>query len=356
MQEPHDVIVAKHSIVWRAVVYPVESSRLGILLIGSGAHRLNQPFGVYEELALYLQSAGINTVRFNLRAPQLFVPTVLDLCAVVETMRERGVEQVALVVEAATHRSAAFAPIAYRSVASLVGVVVGVATILPVGGNDTGEIPHNLPSDLRFLLRAAAPHSGDPSFPFARAVARPEGLSELYLAPGHLPTRAAAMRSVMTPLYSWAKRMLLEEPAETAPSSPGQGTERSVTGEADSAPSDSARSAQLKLVPAMRSRPNCGRVQAAYREVWAWLAEEWQRIVREQALRQPERALPLDFPLSVGADIHLSSALHRHVASQRHHLDLQGRNAWIEAYTQASRLVAELTSGANFPRDAGDIA
>lgn len=206
MTTSQDVIIPTHQNVSRASLYLAPGSRKGVVLLSSSGEDPYAPSSAFEELALYCQSAGITAVRFRLRAPDLFVPTALDLRSVVGAMGERGVDHVVLVVEAATRRSAAFAPIAYRSVVGLVGRVVGVATILPQVTGPREKLPRTLPDDLLFLLRSL--RAQPDGLVAQRELVRADGRAELFVAPGRLRTPADGMKSIVAPVFSWAQRAL----------------------------------------------------------------------------------------------------------------------------------------------------
>lgn len=339
----HDLIVSAQQMARRATVYPAPGSRSGIALVASKIHGLNQPSGAFEELALYCQSADITAVRFTLRAPHHFVSTVLDLRAMVEAMGERGVERMVLVVEAATHRSAAFAPIAYRSVVGLVHRVAGVAIVLPAGGEQASTLPRSFPPDLLFLLRSTRLHAG--KLGFQREFVRPDGLTELFIAPGQASTRAAALQTIITPTYSWAQRTLQNPPRDAQPAEETLPTV--ATPEADPLVFALVQMAAY-MAPASIARPSArGRYQdmsANYREVCVWLAREWQLILDDQAPHDPLRELPQDLAWRVVSQDLSAQALLHLFASLRRRLNRTAQVQWIDAYLRASQMIAETTA------------
>lgn len=344
MLTSYDVIVSAQQTVARATMYPAPGSLRGIVLLSSSAGDPGDPSASFDELALYCQSAGVTVVRFRMRSPHLFVPTVIDLRATVGALRERGVERVVVVVEAASRRSAAFVPIAYRSVVGLVNAVVGVATILPFSNEQAQRLPRSLPADLVFLLRSARAHSDGPVA--QRELTRANGLSELFLAPGAPRTRADALSAIVTPVYSWAQRTLahrtsrdeLARPESRRPAGP---TEIEL----------SADAIGEEIVPTLAdaiSKATSGRpieeLSGGYRAVWMWLTEEWRRILADQLARDPMRSLPEEIapPAEMaGLSPHM---LLRRFASLWIHLDRTCQVEWTSAYVHASRMVAEMTT------------
>ena len=341
MLESLEVIIAVNQAVGRGTMYPATGARVGVALLASAANGYNGPSGVFEELALYCQAAGISAFRFKLCAPQSFAPTILDLGAVVAAMSERGVERLVLVVEATTPRSAAFAPIAYRSIAGLAGVVVGVATIITPGPEDSPALPNHFPPELSFLFRLARSQSDASSF--LREVVRPGGLSELLLSPGHPRQKRSTATAVVTPIFTWARRALLAtEPSPlTEPSSVFVSEEQRCGGQV-TLEQGPLRLEELAEYPT--SHPLDGGAISTYGEVCAWLTGEWQRILWEQAQRKPRQPNLSEPPASPGTAMTPVRALFRQYANKQAYLDDTARDEWRATYLRASRMVVELTN------------
>lgn len=330
----YDVIVSAQHAVGRATIYPAPESRQGIALLSSSAGGENEPSDIFEELALYCQSAGITAFLFRLSAPHLFVPTVLDLRAVVAAMSERDVERVVLVVEAATRRTASFAPIAYRSIVGLVEKVVGVATILPLTQERPEKLPRALPPDLIFLLRSARVRSGGPAA--CREVARADGMSELFLAPGWLRSRADGLSTIVAPVFSWAQRTL-QHPPLLSPGIPDADFTATMLEQ------EVIFGAPTSLAEPSAVEPSKG-TTSAYRQVFVWLAQEWRRILEEQVARDPSRVLPADLAAAERTTGLSAKTIHRRVARVLPGLDHTAHQEWCAAYIRGSCMVAEMTA------------
>lgn len=344
MATSQHVIIPTHHSVGRASVHLAPGSRRGIALFASSGGGAREPSGVFEELALYFQSAGITAFRFRLRAPDLFVPTVLDLRSVVDAMSERGVDHVVLVVEAKTRRAATAAPIAYRSVVGLVDKVVGVATILPQVTQPLEKLPRTLPADLLFLLRSARAHPD--GVVAQREIVRSDRRTELYLAPGRLRGREDGVRTIVAPVFSWAQRTLHYPRLQD---NIAQDRYLNPDGITDAEPASlSLDGAALGAVHGIPRIPLTGRrlgaMSTSFREVWEWLVDELRRICADQVARDPLHALPQDLTMPAQMDRLSAQSLLRWFSGQHNQLDRLAQVEWIAAYVRASQMVAEMTA------------
>ncbi|HKV85397.1 MAG TPA: hypothetical protein VJN88_12635 [Ktedonobacterales bacterium] len=333
-----DVIVSINQMTGHGVCFPAPRARAGVALFGGLSGSASDPVSVLDELALYCQSAGMTAMRYELREPSHFVPTVLDLRAVAAALCERGVEQMVFVVESQTDRAAAFAPIAYRSVVGLVGKVTGVATILSPTGDQSHTRQRFLPPDLRFLYRLARAQSGGANG-FLHEMSRPDGLSELLFAPG--APRSAPASATIAPIYAWCRRTLFPQ---AAPQRAG-GSGLSLPLEPVALDGDDAEQtlADLAALGGSAAVPDPGSLLG---EARAWLADEWRRIVEEQARRAPRKAPPIGLgALDAPEHIHVKSIVRQYTVGWEY-LDGVARQTWLAAIMSAARVLAGV-SGAN---------
>ncbi|MGZ3598696.1 MAG: hypothetical protein ACXWQ5_03185 [Ktedonobacterales bacterium] len=124
----------------RGLLYPVSHARNGIILIGSESERFGSA-GMFDELALYLQGAGFTLLQIGAPRPFSLSAYTYDILGALSALHTWGVERVALVIWSSNEPHAmlggekkisgahAVARVV-DTIVGLVGVVVGVATIV----------------------------------------------------------------------------------------------------------------------------------------------------------------------------------------------------------------------------------
>ncbi|MGZ3674479.1 MAG: hypothetical protein ACXVCO_09235, partial [Ktedonobacterales bacterium] len=128
----------------RGFLYPVPHARDGIILIGSESD-LFGPAAIFEELALYLQGAGFTLLQIGAPHPHSLSGYTYDILGALSALHTWDVERVALVLWSSYEpdnepdamlggkKKISGADAVARvvdTIVGLVGVVVGVATII----------------------------------------------------------------------------------------------------------------------------------------------------------------------------------------------------------------------------------
>lgn len=172
----------------RGRLYPAENARGGVVLVG-GAERAE----MYEELAFYLQAAGMVALRPDYRRPDDLAECAYDVLAAVAALYEQGTERVVLL---GWSFGSAVVTVAYPASNALVGLadtVVGAATIVSRRGGAGANGKRDAPTRIRTADTA-------PDLPI-----RLVGRQELVLYPG----AEGHVVAMFEELYGWSKQLLL---------------------------------------------------------------------------------------------------------------------------------------------------
>jgi alpha/beta superfamily hydrolase len=83
--------------VSRAIMHRAEGAHVAVLMLSGAVGGTNGPSGIYEELALRLQSDGITALRLKYRGVGRVDECVLDALAAIEALKIQGVQRVVLI-------------------------------------------------------------------------------------------------------------------------------------------------------------------------------------------------------------------------------------------------------------------
>lgn len=294
----------------QGILHPVEEARDGVVLVGGAEGGVEGgvegPMGLYEELAVYLQAAGVVVLRPVFRHPHLLAECAYDVLAAVAALRSRGVEQTALVGWSSGGAAATVADAASDTIPSLANTIIGLATI--VGQSGVGGVGgKRSPGQLRLV------GAGERPLPDRRS----PGLSvrmagrELVLYPGDgqgVEHHAVAM---IERLYGWSRGLLRD---------------RGGGGEA----------ARRPVVPEPPPQPApAEEIRATLRTIQLRLDQQWEGVLATLEGRDPQSAAAVQAALPP-AGLHDSRGRFHAARHAWRHLDFQSRCDIIEAYSSAA--------------------
>jgi dienelactone hydrolase len=184
----------------RGVLYPVEGARAAMVMVGGAGGDTTGPAGIYDELAIHLQTRGAEALRLEYRTPNQLDECVYDLLAGIEALGQRGVERVVLV-------GWSFGGAVVISAGAANDAVVGVATVASqtYGAEAVRELS---PEKSLLLIHGTA----DRVLPYElseRLYAQAGEPKELvlYLDDGHGVERHRS--EMLEKLHEWSRNLLL---------------------------------------------------------------------------------------------------------------------------------------------------
>jgi dienelactone hydrolase len=185
----------------RGVLYPVEGTRAAMVMVGGAGGDTAGPAGIYDELAIHLQTRGAEALRLEYRTPNQLDECVYDLLAGIEALGQRGVEREVLV-------GWSFGGAVVISAGAESDDVVGVATVASqsYGAEAVGELS---PEKSLLLIHGTA----DRVLPYElseRLYAQAGEPKELVLYPddGHGVERHRS--EMLEKLHGWSRDLLLD--------------------------------------------------------------------------------------------------------------------------------------------------
>ena len=78
----------------RGILYPTKGMRGAVVMVGGAGGDITGPSGVYEELAVRLQTEDVTALRLEYRMPNELEDCVYDLLAGVREFGKRGIERI----------------------------------------------------------------------------------------------------------------------------------------------------------------------------------------------------------------------------------------------------------------------
>ena len=168
-------------------------------MVGGAGGDITGPAGIYEELAICLQTEGVTALRLEYRAPNHLEECVYDLLAGVQALGRQGVERVVLV-------GWSFGGAVVISAGAASDAVVGVATVASqtYGAGAVGELA---PEKSLLLIHGTA----DRVLPYElsqRLYARAGEPKELVLYPESGHGIEHHRSQMLEKLHGWSREIL----------------------------------------------------------------------------------------------------------------------------------------------------
>ena len=151
----------------RGILYPTKGMRGAVVMVGGAGGDITGPSGVYEELAVRLQTEDVTALRLEYRMPNELEDCVYDLLAGVRELGKRGIERIVLIgwsfggavvvsAGAASDLVAGVATVAGQSYgAEAVGELSPEKSLLLIHGTVDGVLPYEISQNL--YARAGEP-------------------------------------------------------------------------------------------------------------------------------------------------------------------------------------------------------
>jgi|GEM_PF-2512299 hypothetical protein len=82
----------------KGILHPARRAHVGTLLVSGTPGNLQGPFDLFDELALYLQAAGIHALQLAYRQPESVTACIYDILGGLDALRSWGMERAVLIL------------------------------------------------------------------------------------------------------------------------------------------------------------------------------------------------------------------------------------------------------------------
>lgn len=349
------------------LLHPAPAARAGVILIGEPGGGLRGPADIYDELALYLRASGFTTLQMEHLHPNSLVNCTYDILAALSSLHTWGVERAVLVIWSSAEpdttkmngtrnisMDGAAVSRVVDAIIGLVGVVVGVATIVAPPNHRSRARRSGRPPRLRLIrgtrgdTSAASPLPVPPPRSPASSVltVREDTPHRLTLSLQDEADHSHYASALITKLYAWSRLMLQEAMTESVQEPIPLQRRRGMPAHVLNGSRVDERPKRDSIRGRARGRPfNTARI---------WLDQQWENILTGLDTRDPARAIQAR---SLAQS--LPEAVQSHSMGTVGHvwplLDFEARADWLQACSMLHYYISDLVYAA--PRHAvGDTA
>ena len=346
------------------LLYLAPAARAGVILIGEPGGGLRGPADIYDELALYLQASGFSTLQMEYLHPNSLADCTYDILGALSSLHTWGVERAVLVIwssaepDAATMDGKRNTSIEGTAIArvvdaivGMVGVVVGVATIVARPNRRRSATRSGRPRRLHLIRDTRADASAASSFlaPLPRPSSPPalticeDTSHRLTLSLQDDADHSRYAGTLITKLYAWSCSVLHEATTESVQ---------------EPISLQRQRDNRMRVLNGSRvdERPNSDSIRGRARRrpfntAQVWLDQQWENILAGLDARDPARATQARCLAQS-----LPAPVQGHSMDTAGHiwplLDFEARTDWLQACSLLHYYISDLVYAT--PRHAVD--